>query len=171
MKIIALVGVLLIALAGSALVLIPQAKEGALSAPSKPIVTTHHGPGSHQTTTPVVTPPKVVTPTVDPQLPAKLRAELLQHATVVVGTYDPQVHADQLVLDEARAGASAGHAGFLAVNLLDDKVAGLLTGKLTSGELLPTPGVLIYRRPGKVVYRFDGYLDRAAIAQAALNSR
>ena len=170
MRIVALVGVLLIALAGSALVLIPRAKEGVLSVPSTPIVTTpsHHTTPSHQTTP---TPTKVVQPTVDPQLPAKLRVALGQHVEVVVATYDPQVHADQLVLAEARAGALAAHAGFLAVDLLDDKVAGLLTGKLSSGELLPSPGVLIYRRPGKVVWRFDGYLDRAAIAQAALNAR
>lgn len=167
MRLIALVGVLLIALAGSALVLIPRAKEGVVSLPSKPTVTTPTHPGSHPTTPP----PKVVTPTVDPQLPVALRVALARHAVVVVGTYDPEVRHDQVVLDEARAGAIAGRAGFVAVNLLDDKVAGLLTGKLASGELLPTPGVLIYRRPGKLVFRVDGYLDRAAITQAALNSK
>ena len=168
MRIIALVGVLLIALAGSALVIIPRAKSGALAPPPTRIVTTPAGTGAHHTTP---APTKVVKPTVDRQLPARLRAALAQHAEVVVGTYDPQVRADQLVLAEVRAGALAAHAGFLAVDLLDDEVAGLLTGKLFSGEILPVPGVLIYRRPGKVVFRFDGYLDRAAIEQAALNFR
>ena len=106
---------------------------------------------------------------MDPQLPAPLRVALERHPLVVVGTYDPEVREDQLALAEARAGAVAGNAGFLPLNLLDDNVAGLLTGKLPSGELLPTPGVLIYARPGKIVYRFDGYLDRAAIAQAVRN--
>lgn len=168
-KIIALVGVLLIALAGSALVFMPHAKSGPVSVPSKPAVKTPAGTGSHHHTAPVHV--KVVEPAVDPQLPAPLRAALERHPLVVVGTYDPQVREDQLALAEARAGASEGHAGFVAVDLLDDKVAGLLTGKLPSGELLPTPGILIYARPGKIVYRFDGYLDRAAIAQAVQDKR
>jgi len=168
LKIIALVGVLLIALAGSALVFMPRAKSGPVSAPSNPVVTTPAGTGSHH---PGPVHVKVVRPAVDPQLPAPLRAALGRHPLVVVGTYDPQVGEDQLALAEARAGAAQGHASFLAVNLLDDRVAGLLTGKLGSGELLPTPGTLIYARPGKIVYRFDGYLDRAVIAQAVLDSK
>ncbi len=167
-KIIALVGVLLIALAGSALVFMPHAKSGPVSAPSKPAVTTPVGTGSHHTVPVRV---KVVEPAVDPQLPAPLRVALERHPLVVVGTYDPEVREDQLALAEARAGAAEGHAGFVAVDLLDDHVAGLLTGKLPSGELLPTPGILIYARPGKIVYRFDGYLDRAAIAQAVQDKR
>jgi hypothetical protein len=57
------------------------------------------------------------------------------------------------------------------VNLLDDAVAGRLTALLPANELLPTPGALVYDRQGKVVYRFDGYLDRAAITQAVENAR
>ena len=130
-------------------------------------MTTPAGTGSHHRTPVHV---KVVEPAVDPQLPAPLRAALERHPLVVVGTYDPQVREDQLALAETRAGAAQGHAAFLPVNLLDDRVAGLLTGKLPAGELLPTPGTLIYARPGKIVYRFDGYLDRAAIAQAVKDS-
>ena len=38
------------------------------------------------------------------------------------------------------------------------------------GGLLPAPGVLIYRRPGVLVERLDGFTDRDVVAQAAAAS-
>jgi hypothetical protein len=65
----------------------------------------------------------------------------------------------------------AGRAGFVTINLLADKVAGRLTALLPSNELLPSPGILVFKRPGRMVWRFDGYLDRQAVAQAVDNIR
>jgi hypothetical protein len=35
--------------------------------------------------------------------------------------------------------------------------------------VLPDPAVLVYRRPGDLVARFDGFADRDTVAQAATN--
>ena len=67
-------------------------------------------------------------------------------------------------------GAIDAGAGFLLVSVLDNKVAGILTALLPGGGLLPDPGVLVYRAPGDVALRLDGFADRASVAQAATNA-
>ena len=54
---------------------------------------------------------------------------------------------------------------------MNNKVAGILTGLLPGGGLLPDPGVLVYRAPGTVAFRLDGFQDRDAVAQAATNAK
>lgn len=173
MRIVALAGVLLIALAGSALVLMRHhSQPGTVTVVSTPQSTTPARTTSlHSSPAPAKRVVKVVAPTVDPLLPGKLRAALERHPLVVVATFDPQVQVDALTVTEARAGAATGRAGFVPVSLLDDAVAGRLTALLPAGQLLPTPGILVYDRSGKIVFRYDGYLDRAAIAQAVADAR
>jgi hypothetical protein len=102
-------------------------------------------------------------------LPTLLNDALHDHRVVVVSVFDPQSQTDAISYAEARAGAGdVGPAGFLGVSVLDDSVAGPLTSALPGGGLLPVPGVLIYRRPGTLVERVDGFADRDAIAQLAL---
>jgi len=36
--------------------------------------------------------------------------------------------------------------------------------------VLPDPAVLVYRRPGDLVARFDGFADRDTVAQAAADA-
>lgn len=186
MRIVALAGVLLIALAGSALLLLHKSKPAAVTLPPTHRTTTpatHRTAPTHRTTT---TPPKThsrrpapaqhrhvkaARPTVNPLLPAKLRAAIGRHPVVVVAFFDSQNRIDSLTVAEARAGAAAGGAGFATVNLLADKVAGRLTALLPPNELLPAPGILVLKRPGRIVWRFDGYLDRQAVAQAVRNVR
>ncbi|MGH3008503.1 MAG: hypothetical protein ACRDLM_03735 [Gaiellaceae bacterium] len=171
MRIVALAGVLLIALAGGALMFLRHSAPTAGSPPATHPATKPSSPASHRHAS---TPPrrvKIVNPAINPLLPGPLRGALARHPLVVVATYDPQVRVDSLVVSEARAGANGANAGFLQVNLLDDSVAGRLTALLPANQLLPTPGILVYNRHGKVVYRFDGYLDRAAITQAVDNLR
>ncbi len=107
---------------------------------------------------------------VDASLPQPLQWQLSQHKIVVVSIYDPQSDVDAISVAEAHAGATAAGAGFLLVNVLDNSLAGLLTGVLPGGGLLPDPGVLIYRAPGTLALRIDGFADRDAIAQAAANA-
>jgi hypothetical protein len=180
-RIVAIVGTLLIVLASAGFVYLRLTKTSTPPAVSTPAATTP----AHTTaaaTTPAATTPaheatpppaqsKVQTPRVDPLLPPPLRAALERNKLVVVGLYDPQVRVDALSLAEARAGAAEAHVGFLRVSLLNDRVAGTLTALLPSGEMLPVPGFLVYRRPGKLVYRFDGYLDRNAVAQAVVATK
>jgi hypothetical protein len=107
---------------------------------------------------------------VDATLPQALQWQLSQHKIVVVSVYDPNASVDAISVAEAHAGAVAAGAGFLLVNVLDNSLAGLLTGVLPGGGLLPDPGVLIYRAPGTLALRIDGFADRDAIAQAAANA-
>ena len=103
-------------------------------------------------------------------LPAPLQWELSHHKVVVVSFYDPNANVDAISVAEAHAGALAAKAGFLLVSVLDNKVAGILTALLPEGGLLPEPGVIIYRAPGTIVLRMDGFADRDSVAQAAANA-
>jgi len=103
------------------------------------------------------------------QLPQPLQWQLAHHKVVVVSFYNPSSDVDAISVAEAHAGATAAGAGFLLVSVLDNKVAGILTGLLPDGGLLPDPGVFIYRAPGDVALRLDGFADRDTVAQAATN--
>jgi hypothetical protein len=104
------------------------------------------------------------------QLPAPLQWQLAHHKVVVVSLYNPRANVDAISVAEAHAGAVDAGAGFLLVDVLDNKVAGILTALLPGGGLLPDPGVLVYKAPGDVVIRLDGFNDREAVAQAATNA-
>lgn len=103
-------------------------------------------------------------------LPMPLVNALRKHRIVVVSLVDPQSGTDAVSFAEARAGAAAAHVGFLGVSVLDANVAGPLTALLPGGGLLPDPGLLIYRRPGSLVQRINGFADRDSVAQAAAAS-
>jgi hypothetical protein len=104
-------------------------------------------------------------------LPTPLNELLKKHPVVVVAFFDPDSPVDGTALAEARAGAAKANVGFLAVNVLDESVAAPLAGTMTDDELLPDPGILVYRAPGRIAARFDGFLDKIAVAQAAVNAR
>lgn len=195
-KILALVGLLAaVALAASMFVLGGSSKNATTStptvhtpaktrAPVTPPTTRHrtvvHAPAKHVTKTHAVVPAKAHHTHAKPstfhgnpvyaQLPKALQWQLAHHKVVVVSFYNPSSNVDAITVAEAHAGATDAGAGFLLVSVLDNKVAGILTGLLPGGGLLPDPGVLIYRAPGNVAFRFDGFNDRASIAQAATNA-
>jgi hypothetical protein len=113
--------------------------------------------------------PKPAPVTAANGLPIVLNDALRAHRIVVVSVFDPQSQTDAISYAEARAGAGdVSLAGFLGVSVLDDSVAGPLTAALPGGGLLAVPGLLIYRRPGTLVERVDGFADREAVAQLAL---
>jgi hypothetical protein len=103
-------------------------------------------------------------------LPAPLQWQLSQHKIVVVSLYNPNSNVDEISVAEAHQGALDAGAGFLLVSVLNDKIAGILTALLPGGGLLPAPGILVYRAPGNVALRIDGFADRATVAQAAQNA-
>jgi hypothetical protein len=103
-------------------------------------------------------------------LPAPLQWQLSQHKVVVVSLYNPNANVDTIAVAEAHQGAADAGAGFLLVSVLDNKVAGILTGLLPGGGLLPAPGILVYRAPGNIATRIDGFADRVSVAQAAQNA-
>jgi hypothetical protein len=104
------------------------------------------------------------------QLPQPLQWELAHHKVVVVSLYNPRSDVDAISVAEAHAGAVDANVGFLLVDVLDNKVAGILTALLPGGGLLPDPGVLVYRAPGQIALRIDGFADRDSVAQAATNA-
>lgn len=159
-RIAALVGVLLLALAGSAFVLLNGSTHPSTS--STP-------PAHHQN--PPSTVVQVVPPTVNQLLPTPVRTALEHYPIVVVGFYNPHAPTTNRTVTEARAGAADTHVGFVAVNLLDNAVAGPLTALLPAGQLLPNPGIAIYERSGTILRRYDGYLPEAGVAQAVRESR
>jgi hypothetical protein len=103
-------------------------------------------------------------------LPAPLQWQLAQHKVVVVSLYNPNADVDAISVAEAHAGAVDANAGYLLVNVLNNAVAGMLTALLPGGGLLPDPGVLVYRAPGDIVVRLNGFADRATVAQAVMNA-
>jgi hypothetical protein len=114
--------------------------------------------------------PKVVPPVAKNGLPSSIDAAFAKHAIVVVSVFDPQSSTDAISYAEAKAGAADAGVGFVAISLLDNPLAAALTSSLPDGGLLPAPGVLIYRRPGTLVQRIDGFTDRDVVAQAAAAS-
>jgi len=103
-------------------------------------------------------------------LPAPLQWQLARHHIVVVSIYSADSNVDSISVAEAHAGATQSGAGFLLVNVLDNSLAGPLTALLPGGGLLPDPGILIYRSPGNIAFRIDGFADRDAVAQAVANA-
>lgn len=108
--------------------------------------------------------PKVV---IDPNLPKELRAALTAHATVVVSLYSPESAVAEMARAEAQAGAKLAKVGFVALNVFKQKQIETLTAQL---GVMSDPSVLVFRRPGKMAVRLDGFADSELVAQAAANA-
>jgi hypothetical protein len=107
--------------------------------------------------------PVVLLPGLTPEIAAALR----KHELVVVSLFDPQARVDQISLAEASAGAKAAGAGFVPLDVLRQGQGDPLLKQL---GVLPDPAVLVYRRPGDLVARFDGFADRDTVAQAVADA-
>ena len=147
------------------------------SKPAKPAATKAHATAAaaKPATKPVAKPKAKPKPVqrgnlVYSTLPKPLQWALSQPKVVVVSLYNPNADVDAIAVAEAHQGAIDAGAGFLLVSVLDNKIAGILTALLPGGGLLPDPGVLVYRAPGDIALRLDGFHDRFAVAQAATNA-
>ena len=109
-------------------------------------------------------------PVVAPNgLPIEIARALQKHDVVVVALWGSGGKIDALARDEAEAGADAARAGFVALNVISSgKAAEALT--LEVGTVLRTPGVLLFTKPETLAIKLDGFRDRDAVAQAALNA-
>jgi hypothetical protein len=113
-------------------------------------------------------PRPVVNPVVPPTgFPVAVDEALRQHRVVVVSLVLPGARVDELAAAEAEAGAKLGGAGFLALNVLNEKVARALLTKLDAAH---DPSLLVVTRSGKVALELDGFVDRETVAQAAANA-
>lgn len=96
-----------------------------------------------------------------------LERELQAHRAVVVVFYAPGATLDALTTREARAGAFAADAGFVAVDVSKESAVAPLAKE---HALRAAPGILVVTRGPEVVVRFDSFEDRETIAQAAANA-
>ena len=110
---------------------------------------------------------KASKPTETAKALTPLQQELEEHRAVVVVLYTPGAALDALSTLEARAGAEAAGAGFLGVDVSDERA---VTPLAQEHELRAAPGILVVTRGPKVAVRFDGFEDRETIAQAAANA-
>jgi len=106
--------------------------------------------------------------TIDPSLPAALRAALRHHAVVVAVLYSTHAPGDQEALAAARAGARTTHAGFAVLDVAKEKVAQSVALKLPGTA---DPSVLVVTRPGKITVLVPGFVDSDAVAEAVANAR
>jgi hypothetical protein len=111
--------------------------------------------------------PKVQRVKLLPGLPAPVARELRFEKIVVVSLYASKAPGDRPALAQARAGARDVDAGFVALNVLDERRARTFAKFVGVHH---TPSMLVVRRPGKIVARIEGFADRAIVAQAAQNA-
>jgi len=147
-----------------------------------------HPAPAHTTPAPIVTAPsipvtkphvaqakphavKTVTRVTRPgySFPPAVRQALAKHRIVVVSLYTPGVVVDKLTRAESAAGAKAAGAGFVALDVNDQKQVNPL---LTMLGPLDSPAVLVVRRCcGWTFATFEGFVDRATLEQAVADAR
>ena len=118
------------------------------------------------TTTEAVPAPPAPKPKPKPDKPP-LQQELADHRTVVVVFHTPGSDLDSAAVREARAGARATGAGFLAVDVTKE---GAVADLAAEHEVLEAPTVLVVIRSGEARFRFEGIVDRETVAQAVTNA-
>jgi len=97
-----------------------------------------------------------------------LAGALEENRVVVVLFYTPGSAYDTIQAREARAGAAAGGAGFLAVDVSRDRQVSSLAAAFSVRD---APAILVVKRGVRVAVRINGYADRETVAQAAANAR
>lgn len=169
-RLLALVGILAVIAVG--LLLYTQTRTSSASPSAAGATQTlgrsHAGSATHRihatSTEPVRTAPKIQ---LLPGLPGPVAHALRYSKVVVVSLYAAGASGDRAARQQARAGAASAHAGFAAVNVLNERIA---AGLDRFAGATSSPTVLVVRRPGRIVNRFGGYADQDLVAQAAQNA-
>lgn len=140
-----------------------------------------HAPATTPKTTPKATPaptptkPRAQAPVrpakpkvrLNPGLPAALNRALTARPVAVVSLVTPDASLDELAAKEAAAGASAAGASFVTVDVGKERQARPFAVML---GVLDAPTVLVFKRPGELFVRLDGFADLDTVAQAADNA-
>jgi hypothetical protein len=100
-------------------------------------------------------------------LPTPVAHALRYSKVVVVSLYAGPAKSDRPAVGQARIGARSAGAGFVAMNVIDDRKAAALVPFVGP---VSAPAMIVVRRPGKIVARFEGSVDSAVVAQAAHNA-
>lgn len=98
---------------------------------------------------------------------AHMRRMLRNHTVVVVLFYEPGASYDGIQTREARAGALAAGAGFVAVNVSKNREVTPLARRYGVED---APSLVFVTRKG-VAMRIYGFAERATVAQAVENAR
>jgi hypothetical protein len=99
--------------------------------------------------------------------PAKIDHALRYSRVVVVSVSMPGGAVDAIVRNEARAGAKASRAGFVAISATNERA---VSGLVAKTGVLPAPAVVIVKRPGVVMTTFS-VTDAGTVAQAVAQAR
>jgi hypothetical protein len=124
-------------------------------------------------TAPRITPPtttarpRAATPRAVTGFAAKIDHALRHSRVVVVSVSMPGAAVDRVVLKEARAGARASHAAFVSISAANERA---VSGLVAKTGILPSPAVVIVKRPGVVTTTFS-VTDAGTIAQAVAQAR
>jgi hypothetical protein len=116
---------------------------------------------------PAAKPRAVRKPRVASGFPTKIDHALRYSRVVVVAVTVPGAPVDALVRREARAGADAGRAGFVALSAANERAVSALVAQT---GVLPAPAVVIVKRPGVVTSTFS-VTDAGTVAQAVAQAR
>jgi hypothetical protein len=131
---------------------------------AKPAKAAKPAPAKAPSSSPGLNAVRKVTPT---GFPPSVDQALARHEVVVVSLVVPGSRVDELAAGEARAGAAAGGAGYLALNVLNEGVARALLAKLGS---IRDPSLLVLKQRGEIAFTLNGFADRETVAQAAANA-
>jgi hypothetical protein len=101
------------------------------------------------------------------ETPTTIASLLARYESVVVLLYDPRTSVDDYSVAETALGAKNAHAGFLRVDVMNQRQAAPFT---QAYGVLQDPTVLFYARPGKLVQKLFGFADHDTVAQAAHNA-
>ena len=102
------------------------------------------------------------------RLEQSLRRNAGAHLVAVVVFYSPASALDRLAILEAREGAREADAAFAAIDVTRNRAGAELASR---HGLRDVPAILVVRRSTRRVMKIVGYVDRAAVAQAAENAR
>lgn len=100
-------------------------------------------------------------------LPPALARALTARRVAVVSLVTPGSGLDESAAREAAAGARAAGAAFVTVDVGSDRAARPFSVML---GVLEAPTVLVFKRPGELYVRLDGFVDLDMVAQAADNA-
>jgi hypothetical protein len=168
-RVFAFVGVLVAVGLGAFFFLVGRGDDGSIPSTSTLARTT-------QETTPV-TPatPRVTVRIQQPRVaavppsgfPPAVDRALRRSPVVVLVVYMPNASVDTLVRAEAKAGAKASGAGYVAVSALSERLVRTIVAET---GVLPDPAVVVLKRPGVVTATLS-VTDRDTIAQAVAQAR
>jgi hypothetical protein len=168
-KIAALVGLMLVLLAGAGAAYTMALQKHQQAVTVVPSTPTGTKPGHHPAIVKFAAKtPKPAPVVIDRNLPAPLRGALRYSKVVVAVVWSPGVAGDADVVQAARLGAATAGTGFVALNVAQEPVAAALAAWAPQAA---DPAVLVVKRPGTLVVELDGWADQNMVAQAALDAR